>query len=127
MINLTQHNPTAEQGGLSLPINEVKELLTFKELPSQEEIELRCKKLVGYAHTVSHRFLEQLNIPETWVLIGGAPYLMAPLERALRAEGFTPVYSFSKRVSEESIDDDGNVVKINKFKHVGYVQACTTD
>jgi hypothetical protein len=54
-------------------------------------------------------------------MIGGAPYLMAPLEEALRAADVVPMYAYSERVSKESASADGTVVKTNIFKHVGFV------
>lgn len=56
-------------------------------------------------------------------MIGGAPYLMAPLERALRAAGVEPVYALSERVSTEEAQPDGSVRKVNTFRHVGFVSA----
>lgn len=54
-------------------------------------------------------------------MIGGAPYLMAPLEIALRDVGIRPLYAFSVRASVEKTRPDGSVEKINVFKHGGFV------
>lgn len=54
-------------------------------------------------------------------MIGGAPYLMAPLERELMRRGVAPVYALSDRVSEEQAQPDGTVRKVNVFKHVGFL------
>jgi hypothetical protein len=88
------------------------ELLTFHSIPRIEDIDQRARgiaslaKVSGYSH----------------VMIGGAPYLMGPLEAALRARELTPVYSFSVRSSEEQLQADGTVRKVNVFKHGGFVQ-----
>ena len=55
-------------------------------------------------------------------MIGGAPYLMAELEKALWNRGIEPVYSFSERKSVET-EKDGVVTKVNVFEHVGFVSA----
>ena len=56
-------------------------------------------------------------------MIGGAPYLMAPLEKELRGWGLVPVYAFSVRESTEVVQDDGSVRKVNTFRHAGWVEA----
>lgn len=56
------------------------------------------------------------------VMIGGAPYLMAPLERMLKKSGYRPVYSFSERRSVEETLPDGSVKKTAVFAHVGWVE-----
>ena len=54
-------------------------------------------------------------------MIGGAPYLMAPLENVLMKNNRVPVYAFSVRESVEQIQSDGSVVKNNIFRHKGFV------
>jgi hypothetical protein len=54
-------------------------------------------------------------------MLGGAPFLMAPLHVALVEAGFVPVYAFSERVSTETIDGNGNTIKTSTFAHKGFV------
>jgi hypothetical protein len=56
-------------------------------------------------------------------MIGGAPFLMGPLETALRARGFSPVYAFSVRESVERTTATGAVEKTATFRHAGFVTA----
>jgi len=56
------------------------------------------------------------------VMIGGAPYLMATLEKALREVGLNPIYAFSQRVSIDKENPDGSVTKTMVFKHLGFVR-----
>ncbi|MHB0929605.1 MAG: hypothetical protein ACYC3W_12015, partial [Candidatus Nanopelagicales bacterium] len=56
-------------------------------------------------------------------MIGGAPFLMAPLEKALLSIGINPVFAFSERKSVEAHGADGTVTKTQVFKHVGFVPA----
>jgi hypothetical protein len=58
----------------------------------------------------------------TRVMLGGAPYLMGALEKAVRECGFTPVYAFSQRESEEITQPDGSVRKVQVFRHCGFVE-----
>ena len=118
IINLTQHLATPEQiaqGVINLNTQErevLKELLTFEQIPTIEEIEAR-------AHDIA---LLVINDQQTgYAMIGGAPYLMSALECALGAHGVTPVYAFSERVSVER-EESGVVTKTNVFKHVGFVE-----
>lgn len=114
ILNLTQHLASAAQikGGVIEPSNkqEVQELLNFKALPSREEVNKRAEKL---AHVVVK------NNCNT-AMIGGAPFLMAPLERALRDIGTSWLYAFSYRESVEEIID-GETIKRSVFCHKGWV------
>lgn len=56
-------------------------------------------------------------------MIGGAPFLMAPLEGALRTRGVIPLYAFSVRESVEEALPDGSVRKTQVFRHAGFVPA----
>ena len=112
IINLTQHVTTKEQRdeGVFEPEDKakVKELLTFDEPPKYREICLRANALAVIAKDSNAEF----------AIIGGAPYLMTSLAKALKDHGVTPLYSFSKRVSEEK---DG--VKTSTFKHICFIPA----
>ena len=55
-------------------------------------------------------------------MIGGAPYLMAPLERELRRWRVTPLYSLSERRSEERQLPDGSVQKTQVHNHLGFLE-----
>jgi hypothetical protein len=55
-------------------------------------------------------------------MIGGAPFFMSSLEKALLDAGVTPVYAFSVRDSKEEPDGNGGVRKVNVFRHVGFVE-----
>ena len=107
-INLTQHIATPEQGCFE-PDNKgsVQALLTFEEMPDAAEILRTAADLAGIA--VDHGATE--------AMIGGAPFLMPALERALRRCGIVPLYAFSRR---ESVDlPDGK--KTSVFRHIGFV------
>jgi hypothetical protein len=116
VVNLTQHEATTDQrdaGVVSPPCNaHIKALLTFDVIPSASDIEELAVKLAEYAYISGCK----------QAMIGGAPYLMSALERALKAQGITPVYAFSQRESVETVKEDGSVVKTNVFKHVGFVK-----
>ena len=119
IINLTQHLATPEQidaGVVDLPDlarTALTELLTFEDLPTLTEIDTRAYQIaeLGIASDCAQ------------AMIGGAPYLMRALERALFDVEIIPRYAFSKRVSVDEIQSDGIVVKVNKFKHLGFVGA----
>ena len=76
------------------------------------------------AEAISYWWVRTLgNTEGTDVMIGGAPWLSEPLERALKREGFRPVYAFSKRISVEETLPDGTVKKTQVFRHEGFVPA----
>ena len=117
IVNLTQHNPTAEQGAAGVfnaadDVAVVKAALLFTTLPSVEEISSRAQTLAQIAKESGAEA----------ALIGGAPYLMGALETALKAVGVKPLYSFTERVSVETTNEAGEVVKTNVFKHIGFVE-----
>lgn len=112
IINLTQHQSTPEQGCLEpKQKSDVQASLTFDDIPSVEEMQKRARFLAAIAKESG----------ATAAMIGGAPFFMSTLERALIEAGVKPVYAFSRRESVESVKD-GIVTKLNVFKHVGFVE-----
>lgn len=124
VVNLTQHASTPEQWGMGvvdLPEDIAKVLredLTFEEIPSSKDLEERAAKIVALLKGAQGGNL----LPRQEVMIGGAPYFMAPLERALRAEGIRPLYAFSRRESVDELLPNGGVKKVTVFRHVGFVE-----
>lgn len=134
ILNLTQHSATAEQkaAGVVDPPEELKQkitkFLTVEEPPQTGELDERASLLADVAVEFFYHVGGELD-PEdpfhnTWVLIGGAPWLMVHLEGALRMLGFCPVYAFSRRVSVEKSTPEG-VVKTSVFKHAGFITRAT--
>src|SRR5690606_10054774 len=123
VLNLTQHRSTDEQreaGVFDLhPQHQEKlrDLLTFNSLPSAEDIvdaaEIAADLAADVASAAGCRH----------VMIGGAPFLMSPLERALKERGLIPLYAFSRRESVEETMPDGSVRKTAVFRHQGFVAA----
>ena len=117
ILNLTQHPATSDQvaeGVVNLKGEEAEQaayLLTFTTIPDQWDIIERAVNLAAIAKGAGAKE----------AMIGGAPYLMAPLEKALLEVGITPLYAFSKRESAEKTLEDGSVIKTNKFVHLGFV------
>jgi len=117
IINLTQHRATEGQKkeGVVDPPEELRlkilEDLTFNYLPKKDEMQCRAHALAGLVANKGYNL----------AMIGGAPFFMPVLERALLLSGIIPLYAFSKRESvEETID--GKVIKKGVFKHLGFIQ-----
>ena len=123
ILNLTQHPATPEQreAGVSDLPDELRKqlvgLLTFDLLPSREEIEDRAEALALLADSL----LPEEGNPAA--MIGGAPYLMAALEAALRNQRIRPLYAFSRRESVEQTLPDGTIRKTSIFRHAGFITA----
>ena len=117
ILNLTQHIVTDEQvkDGVFEPHKEdkekIKEILTFKNLPSKDDIKNRANKLRAFVITYG----------VDKVMIGGAPYLMSELERSLKEFNIQPLYSFTQRISIAK-NINGEKVKTSIFKHIGFVE-----
>ena len=118
ILNLTQHLATQQQQAegvkdmLPQHREQLVKLLTFNELPSEQQLFDRATELVLLASKYACEY----------VMIGGAPYLMSYLERAIAIDmGKSSVYAFSKRVSKEITNEHGEVIKTNTFVHEGFV------
>lgn len=114
VLNLTQHAGTPEQG-VHEPADKrlVQQLITFDELPSATEIADRARSLAALAKASGYEA----------AMIGGAPFFMGPLERALKSTGVKALYAFSRREAEDVKQPDGSVKKTQVFRHVGFVEA----
>lgn len=120
IVNLTQHDATpaqVEDGVFALSlqgVQELKQLLTFTALPARDEVAARAAAIAALA----------VQTGAVAAMIGGAPYLMAPLERELQERGIAPLYAYSERRSVETIDPaTGEVTKTQVFAHLGFVEA----
>lgn len=128
ILNLTQHHATTDQmnaGVIDLPEDQREELvrlLTFDCLPDSGEVQQRAANIAGH---YLPEWIEQLGLEEIdTIMIGGAPYLMCPLERYLTESGMKPVYAYSERKSYDEKQPDGSVRKVNVFRHTGFIKAC---
>jgi|15BtaG_2_1085339.scaffolds.fasta_scaffold72451_1 hypothetical protein len=126
IINITQHSASAEQAeqGVVCPhldknpfSTALKELLNFKTLPTQVEVRQRAAKIAKMA-----RQLADFARAEG-AMIGGAPFLMAPLQDELAKVGLVSLFAFSERVSSEQVVG-GETVKTSTFRHIGFVNPC---
>lgn len=127
MLNLTQHDATPEQlaAGVVEPSGPTKaairELLTFPAVDSDSLDGIpTAADIESAAEVLAIRAEEE---GATKVMIGGAPYLMAPLQRALLSAGIIPYYAFSVRESIEESQPDGSVRKTTTFRHLGFIRA----
>lgn len=116
IINLTQHVASKEQrdAGVTEPADkaEVERLLTFDVPPSADEMRSRATRLAEIT----------LAAKAEAAMIGGAPYFMVPLEAALKRAGVRVLFAFSARVSDDTVQADGSVKKVQIFKHIGFVE-----
>lgn len=129
IVNLTQHPATAEQlaaGVVDLPAAErarLVTLLTIDALPTRAELDDRAHDIALLAHSNGLGGDHADDPVVTRAMIGGAPFLMGPLESALLAQGIAPLYAFSRRVVREVTEADGAVRKVAEFRHEGFVAA----
>ena len=120
ILNLTQHQSTPEQGCVDLQgeaLSVLKGLLTFETLPTRQEILDRATAIANLAAVA----ISDLAAPSA--MIGGAPFLMGPLEAALKERGITPLYAFSVRESVDEVLPDDSVRKVAVFRHKGFIEA----
>jgi hypothetical protein len=60
--------------------------------------------------------------PLLHAMIGGFPFLMRFLEKALNQIGVRPLYATSTRIAKEVVNPDGTVTKTSEFKHIGFLE-----
>lgn len=119
ILNLTQHPATPEQraaGVIDLSDRDralLAHALTFDECPDQATLKTRAVSIAMMAAGHPSKACS--------AMIGGAPYFMEPLERALWDVGIRPLYAFSVRESVERTRPDGTVEKTAVFRHTGFV------
>ena len=151
IINATQHDATMEQveEGVCASIfqDRLRKWLTFESFPSRLHIQQHASFIADLVLTQAIGIIKDADaqgpfekhaqalaggtaynevVCKTFrikCMIGGAPYLMAELEKELWHRGIEPVYSFSTRQSVESTDAEGNVTKTSVFKHIGFISA----
>jgi len=127
ILNLTTHKATQDQindGVINLSgdyLLALQDALIFETLPGEGEINDRAKYIAALAaDCASAEDRGDLKGFALKAMIGGAPFFMSALERALKDVGIQPIYSFSVRESTEKMVD-GKTVKTNVFKHIGFV------
>jgi hypothetical protein rm378p002 len=116
IINLTQHVATIDQmvDGVFEPEDKklVQDLITFTSIPTKEDMAKRAKNLANIA----------LQSKADHAMVGGVAYFVPTLENELRAVGIKPIHSFTQRVSEDRVMEDGTIQKSSVFKHAGWVE-----
>ena len=118
ILNLTLHSANSEQlaAGVIEPSKTdkviIKLLLTFDLFADTDEIEVRAEALAEIA--------KRYDVDKC--MISGPTFLMHALERSLKVKFIRPFYSFSERVSVESISSTGEITKSCGFKHKGFVE-----
>ena len=119
ILNMTQHVATAQQleAGVVEPDAQTKaqirRLMTFDDdkPPTRREIGEAAQSLAQIAKATEART----------VMIGGAPWLMPALARALKEEGLDAVGAYSKRTTKQIPGPDGPIMR-NVFEHAGFVE-----
>lgn len=129
VLNLTQHDASPDQieaGVLDLPEDEREAAiawLTFEDCPLSADVAERAADLAELAAMSGAWSAIGAPADGRRVMLGGAPWLMAPLVAALRALHLVPVFAFSRRESVDVAQADGSVRKIASFRHAGWVEA----
>ena len=125
ILNLTQHNATADQlasGIIDLPADfqtALKGLLTFPTTYTRADLEYRALQIHELIRDMCG---EHFGAPPKHaldgVMIGGMPSFMPVLEATLVSKGIRVGYACTER---QSIDKeiDGKVVKTAVFVHAG--------
>lgn len=123
IINLTQHQPTAEQvaaGVVNLRRDLLESLnlcLNFEAQYGKADLELSAKSIIALLFHNGSSGVGQR------VMVGGMPSFMPILEKTLLQAGFRVLYAKTDRVSVDQPQEDGSVRKVSVFKHIGFYEA----
>ena len=134
ILNLTQHAASAEQlaaGVVDLPEAARVMLAEFMTFERHDLFDADWPDLVLSARNTDTMIVSRArqiaqiadDHDAEFAMIGGAMWLMAPLERELRERGIIPLFAFSERESREETLPDGSVRKTTVFVHRGFVEA----
>ena len=120
ILNLTQHNATADQinaGINDLPVdfqNTLKGLLTFPTQYTRDDLEYRSLQI----HELVRDFCGTSEEVLEGVMIGGMPSFMPVLESVLISKGIKVGYACTERKSVDK-EVDGKIIKTAVFVHAG--------
>lgn len=120
ILNLTQHNATADQinaGINDLPVdfqNTLKGLLTFPTQYTRDDLEYRSLQI----HELVRDFCGTSKEVLEGVMIGGMPSFMPVLESVLISKGIKVGYACTERKSVDK-EVDGKIIKTAVFVHAG--------
>ena len=120
ILNLTQHNATADQinaGINDLPIDfqtTLKGLLTFPTQYTRDDLEYRSLQI----HELVRDFCGTSKEVLEGVMIGGMPSFMPVLESVLISKGIKVGYACTERKSVDK-EVDGKIIKTAVFVHAG--------
>ena len=121
ILNLTQHNATADQinaGINDLPVDDfqtaLKGLLTFPTQYTRADLEYRALQI----HELVRDFCGTSKEVLEGVMIGGMPSFMPVLESVLISKGIKVGYACTERKSVDK-EVDGKIIKTAVFVHAG--------
>ena len=120
ILNLTQHNATADQinaGINDLPVDfqtTLKGLLTFPTQYTRDDLEYRSLQI----HELVRDFCGTSKEVLDGVMIGGMPSFMPVLESVLISKGIKVGYACTERKSVDK-EVDGKIIKTAVFVHAG--------
>ena len=120
ILNLTQHNATADQ--INVGINDLtvdfqtalKGLLTFPTQYTRADLEYRALQI----HELIRDFCGTSEEVLEGVMIGGMPSFMPVLESVLISKGIKVGYACTERKSVDK-EVDGKIIKTAVFVHAG--------
>jgi len=123
ILNLTRHKATEDQkavGIIDLPheyISRINALGTFQPIPT-------VTQLIERANDIVFVLQEYIRISGMYkvdsIMLGGAPYFNAVLDKVLTINGFRPCYPFTFKQSQHSVENN-KTVSTTVYKHMGLV------
>lgn len=121
ILNLTQHNSTADQinaGIIDLPVDFKTALvaaITFPAIYNKTDLE----SAAGKVYELVRDYIPYLLDGFEGVMIGGMPSFMPVLENLLISKGIRVGYACTERKSVDKTLPDGSVQKTAVFVHAG--------
>lgn len=125
IINLTQHPFSQDQlnefafAGITadniIDTNDtLKAIITFTG-------EIDVAVIQEKANQLSQYIAQYVGDKPCLAMVGGAPFFQMAVNFACMDNGVLPLAAYSERMSVESVQSDGSIVKQNVFKHKGFI------
>lgn len=125
IINLTQHLFSQDQlnefalAGITadniIDTNDtLKAIITFTG-------EIDVAVIQEKANQLSQYIAQYVGDKPCLAMVGGAPFFQMAVNVACLNHNVLPLAAYSERVSVESVQADGSIVKQNIFKHKGFI------
>lgn len=116
-LNVTNHKLTPEQ---------LEDLRGIEVVELPEELKACWGNVTPFNYKalvkeLNYYINKEFNASDM-ILVAGFMPAVAELVKILKDKEYNVVYSYTKRVADEKLNDDGTITKVSVFRHQGFYQ-----